>query len=94
MSVINLFFNNRKEWMYILKRIIYTLSIVLLIGLVMVNFWAESDLLFSIKIINLLMFSVLILNMYEVQGENKTLVPWIVLYIIVVVIGMIFSNLS
>ncbi|GEK32132.1 hypothetical protein KZO01_24410 [Kurthia zopfii] len=80
--------------MYILKRIIYTLSIVLLIGLVMVNFWAESDLLFSIKIINLLMFSVLILNMYEVQGENKTLVPWIVLYIIVVVIGMIFSNLS
>ena len=84
----------RKEWMYILKRIIYTLSIVLLIGLVMVNFWAESDLLFSIKIINLLMFSVLILNMYEVQGENKTLVPWIVLYIIVVVIGMIFSNLS
>lgn len=80
--------------MYILKRIIYTLSIVLLIGLVMVNFWVESDLLFSIKIFNLLLFAVLILNMYEVQGENKTLVPWIVLYIIVVVIGMIFSNLS
>ena len=94
MSVINFFFNNRKEWMYIFKRIIYTLSIVLIIGLVMVNFWAESDLLFSIKIINLLLFSVLILNMYEVQGENKTLVPWIVLYIIVVVTGMIFSNLS
>lgn len=60
----------------------------------MVNFLAESDLVFSIKIFNLLLLSVLILNMYNVEKNNKTLVPWVVFYIIVCVTGLILINLS
>lgn len=93
LCIISLYFNER-EWIETFKKIIYTLVSVLIIGLILINFLVGTNLILSIRVVVLLLFGLLITNIYTVGKNIKKSFFWVFLYLIVVVAMLIFSNIN
>ena len=82
-----------REWFETFKKIIYMLVSVLIIGIILINFLVDTNLILSIRAVLLLLLGSLVLTTFKDNRSVKSAVLWSLLYFIIVIVLFILADI-